>query len=96
MQTIDHSEAAQHPPAVTDVLKLLRTTVQASVTELTFAEPCPKPIFVYQVQSLCNGQRSQTCEDLTSMRFCPWTNAEAAIEISAALDVFHCQVDVHK
>jgi hypothetical protein len=55
VQLIQHGEAAQHPPAVADVLFLLRAAIEAPVLQLPLTEPRAQLTLIYQINSTGNG-----------------------------------------
>ena len=46
MESVNHSQTTQHPPAIAHVLELLRSAVQAAVGEVALAQPGTQAVSV--------------------------------------------------
>lgn len=90
----DDLQAAQDPPAVADVLVLLRAAVEPAAGDLALAEPAAQAVGVDEVQPARDGQRRHAREDLARVRLGPGAHAVAAVEVGAGRDVPHCLVHV--
>ena len=94
MQFVEHGHAAHDPPAVADVFFLLWPPIQASILELSFAEPSAQLVVVHQIEPARDGQCSHTREHLTGVGFGPWTGAVTSIEVGTRMDMAHGLVHV--
>ncbi|MCS4559025.1 hypothetical protein L9G74_21640, partial [Shewanella sp. C32] len=56
MESSDHGQAGGSPPAVTDILELLGTSVQTTVVQLSFTQPAAKAVLVNQIYAPGNRQ----------------------------------------
>lgn len=91
----DDLQAAEDPPAITNVLVLLRAAVEPAAGDLALGEPAAQAVPVDEVvQAARDGQRRDAREDLARVRLCPRADAVAAVEVGAGCDVAYCLVDV--
>jgi hypothetical protein len=86
----DHGQTGSHPPAITHVLDLLRSPVQAAILQLSFTQPRPETILVDEIQAAGDGQRTDTSEDLAGMGLRSRPRSVSAVQIFALFHIRHC------
>lgn len=89
MHAPDDLQAAQDPPAVTDVLVLLGPAIQTAARKLSLGKPTRELVHFDKVEAFGYGQGGHACEDLARMRLRTGTDTVAAVKIGTSLDVFH-------
>lgn len=62
--TANDLQTAQHPPAITYILGLFRTTVEPAAGDLPLAQPPAQLVDIDKIQSACNGEGCNACENL--------------------------------
>ena len=90
----DHLQAAQHPPAVADILLLLRPAVEAAPGNLPLAQPPSEPLLVYEVLSPGDGQGSNACEYLPGMGLGVGAHTVSAVKVGTRRNVVDRLADV--
>lgn len=97
VRAADDLQAAEDPPAVADVLVLLRAAVEAAPRDLALGEPAAEAVCVDEtlvVETSRDGQRRDAREDLARVRLGARADAVPAVEVGAGGDVRHGPVDV--
>lgn len=97
VRAADDLQAAEDPPAVADVLVLLRAAVEAAAGDLALGEPAAEAVGVDEtlvVEAPRDGQRRDAREDLARVRLGARADAVPAVEVGAGGDVRHGPVDV--
>ncbi|UQC79755.1 uncharacterized protein CLUP02_05236 [Colletotrichum lupini] len=92
----DNLQTAQHPPAITHVLVLLRPAVQPAPRNLPLAEPPAQLIRLHEVQTPRDGERRNAREDLARVGLVARADAVPAVKIRAGDNVRDGLVDVHE
>lgn len=97
----DDLQAAEDPPAVADVLVLLRAAVEPAAGDLALGEPAAEAVGVDELvlvavgaQLARDGQRRDAREDLARVGLGARADAVAAVEVGAGGDVGHGLFDI--
>lgn len=94
----DDLQAAQHPPAVADVLLLLGAAVEPAPGDLPLGEPAAQPVPAVGkdvvVQPARDGEGRNAGEDLARVRLGPGADAVAAVKVATGGDVVDRPVDI--
>ena len=67
MQPPNHRKTARDPPAITNILQLLRSSIQAYPLHLPLTQPHAQLVLIHGIQSSRNRQSGTTRKDLPRM-----------------------------
>lgn len=67
MESPDHGETAQHPPAVANIFPLLGPTVETTIIKLSLTKPLAQPVPIDEIKPTGDGKGADTCEHLARM-----------------------------
>jgi hypothetical protein len=96
MQPSDHGKTARDPPTITNILQLLRPTIQPSSLHLPLTQPHSQLILLHSIQSPRNSQSRTARKDLPRMRFCSRGDTISTIEIRTRDNVVNRLLHIHE